>query len=1840
MPSSGEGDVMSPTEPRAAETQAVPSTTRVATTPSAMQKLADVEGGAPISQKSVLEEAQAWQNWFKSAEVGMLSSTESLALHSAIVEGMPIAVGELLRNGKDAHACDTYGRTPLTLAAFCGQAECIETLLEHGISVNATDGCRRAAIHIAAAAGAGSLIKLLVHHGADTTLQAENFVTAAMIAAGGGWSEALDVLLSIDSDHIANKQYIMHQVDSARMNALMWACRAGASGASSVQVLLEHGTGKNCTDFRGRSALGWAAISGHGSTVRRLCDAGADVAQEEWAGGIPGCVPVLLAAFCGNSECLEVLLEYGGDPTARCYDGRCVLTALALGLQESRDNNKARHAAFVNCVHVFVPALLQAMPSMKALERWMTASGVSADEITQLLGEARTSMGDRSPCPPSQLDDVSLRQMVQRILEQADVTAWTARRYRPQLTRTHAVILIQKHVRKFVTARNIRAKHLAAVSIQRVIRRRSRSAENLAFHGPYEPAEHYFRRIGERRGIDVTVKTTDLKMTVKHWEAIDRKVVQRSLWRWQRNVRCFILQRRREEYHRVVKERSQSKSTSKQIRSAGMKLRHSVMLRHEANQMDKIKLELLEDQLEDQIGQIYDLLDIGKTITNCRQNLNNAYQDMELKQRKKTQILVQYAGVDVMDTGVRLEKKIVPDDATHDFTKMEIDALKISDPSIIERAVLDSEVQIARGQQLVGDGHFSAARDAFEAGYKSSSKALVLTKLLGTDLSKSSHTDSSVGSMDADARYERRSAEISDADSVHSDDHNKRVARLWKPAGTCVLISNILGDATTPQKRLQKNSDLAKGKGLAEELVHLRSTAALLQMLSAFQFRRSAKELVDTAIASSKDVEQIRSKISSVRSACMKEDHATRTQARRPKPSTDEKHGYCSDEATVLMHGLPSREEIENMNDGVHTVSKLVRELMRSYFGAVLGVTIRQRAMTKSWALISFAHPTAADKLLKLVSDGLMLTWPPNANNGTLLMFSKLRYDKAYSSTGAFGRTWAKHKSAVRTALIAMTAFGERLDVAHSGVARDRDMERDAIKALQDQYAAELEGLSKMELNIRQAMLAEHEARIEATKISPDQVFYYMSFLRQVPFFSDANLPENHFKSLVLQMDITTYSEGAIIIQEGTIATDCFVLLEGIAFVTKEGMALRVQYEEGGFFGELGLMLNEQRSASVAAKTDCKCIRVSKRVFRSIVLSGAADAHKALQSRHALYLTKNLNTKGSVLGDEDKADEHGEMLDDEDPGAFVTCVSVAAVKAGVEQTKPGISSDQLHEFLHQGIWGLPDEHHTEKMRWSRTMQNQKVTNENGMLEYDSKAELPLAGFMDNIRKCIAYAYGDVAANHEDEKQTLPNDWIPMTALEKVDGVRAVLPDQKLSQSSRTVWIGGLPGAIAENAEELKKDLGWFGGIQSLSVRKKLGYCKSWALVTVVEPKSAQLMLGPESKQFKLEHGDKGYASLVFAPNKTDEKLKSTGRSRGALASISADQAEKNANVGAVIGWHGSTALTRQAKKRAGTARATASREPADYLVRKRSNSHKSSDNDSNGAPRADYSDETESCEKFSRIRTVYRNEFEEKGLEYIPGRGYSSGLSRSGNLQKTVSTPPPTGGHQRSSMVFVPQPKKSVLRGTTDVQNDRLPDSMEQIESKALERGKRWVVGPSANGWVRTSMIPDSVPRQEHNIFDDDEVVRTTHEHRGIASGMFQVLVAKGAASRLVGAIEAGTMRSGSASAKTGTPQPPLQARPVTAASASSPRVQKHAAVERIAEPLSAPVWKPRPMKHMSAGWRHHAARRSKVSLRRPSSAGGSPPTSPPRRSRHYGTREQETPIVFASGWNRMGTSD
>jgi cAMP-dependent protein kinase regulator len=87
------------------------------------------------------------------------------------------------------------------------------------------------------------------------------------------------------------------------------------------------------------------------------------------------------------------------------------------------------------------------------------------------------------------------------------------------------------------------------------------------------------------------------------------------------------------------------------------------------------------------------------------------------------------------------------------------------------------------------------------------------------------------------------------------------------------------------------------------------------------------------------------------------------------------------------------------------------------------------------------------------------------------------------------------------------------------------------------------------------------------------------------------------------------FTAGETIIKEGEDGKDVFFLLVGEAFAQKndEGTVKDVkQYNIGEYFGELALLRNEPRAATVIAKTDCTCVKMDRHSFKRML--GPLDA--------------------------------------------------------------------------------------------------------------------------------------------------------------------------------------------------------------------------------------------------------------------------------------------------------------------------------------------------------------------------------------------------------------------------------------------------------------------------------------------------------------------------------------------------------------------------------------------------------------------------------------------------------
>jgi CRP-like cAMP-binding protein len=107
-----------------------------------------------------------------------------------------------------------------------------------------------------------------------------------------------------------------------------------------------------------------------------------------------------------------------------------------------------------------------------------------------------------------------------------------------------------------------------------------------------------------------------------------------------------------------------------------------------------------------------------------------------------------------------------------------------------------------------------------------------------------------------------------------------------------------------------------------------------------------------------------------------------------------------------------------------------------------------------------------------------------------------------------------------------------------------------------------------------------------------------MEALRQVPLFS--NLDEKDLDQLSRQMHERRFPEGAEVTTEGATGAGFFVIVEGNADVSIGGEH-RTTLGPGDHFGEVALIDDGVRSASITAATDLLCYGLTPWEFRPFV---------------------------------------------------------------------------------------------------------------------------------------------------------------------------------------------------------------------------------------------------------------------------------------------------------------------------------------------------------------------------------------------------------------------------------------------------------------------------------------------------------------------------------------------------------------------------------------------------------------------------------------------------------------
>ena len=116
--------------------------------------------------------------------------------------------------------------------------------------------------------------------------------------------------------------------------------------------------------------------------------------------------------------------------------------------------------------------------------------------------------------------------------------------------------------------------------------------------------------------------------------------------------------------------------------------------------------------------------------------------------------------------------------------------------------------------------------------------------------------------------------------------------------------------------------------------------------------------------------------------------------------------------------------------------------------------------------------------------------------------------------------------------------------------------------------------------------------------------------LKSVPIFSD--LGDSELERIARSFRDRTFAAGQEVVTEGRGGVGFFVIEDGEAAVTVHGDERRTM-GPGDYFGEVALIDEGPRTATITAKTDLKCWGLTPWDFRPLVETHAEIAWKLLQ---------------------------------------------------------------------------------------------------------------------------------------------------------------------------------------------------------------------------------------------------------------------------------------------------------------------------------------------------------------------------------------------------------------------------------------------------------------------------------------------------------------------------------------------------------------------------------------------------------------------------------------------------
>ena len=102
--------------------------------------------------------------------------------------------------------------------------------------------------------------------------------------------------------------------------------------------------------------------------------------------------------------------------------------------------------------------------------------------------------------------------------------------------------------------------------------------------------------------------------------------------------------------------------------------------------------------------------------------------------------------------------------------------------------------------------------------------------------------------------------------------------------------------------------------------------------------------------------------------------------------------------------------------------------------------------------------------------------------------------------------------------------------------------------------------------------------------------------------------------SLFLLKNYFIYRENEIIFEEGAAATNMYIVITGTMQCIKSSESLLRVYTSSGYFGELSLLYNTPRNASIITETPCKLLSLDKESFEIICKKLIVEKRNSLRN--------------------------------------------------------------------------------------------------------------------------------------------------------------------------------------------------------------------------------------------------------------------------------------------------------------------------------------------------------------------------------------------------------------------------------------------------------------------------------------------------------------------------------------------------------------------------------------------------------------------------------------------------